>query len=109
GAARLATASDADWVSEAQHDFIMEVRLPDDAARLRALIPRRIEQGQIWIWEDAGAVAFAGWTHATPDAARIAPVYTPPEARGHGYATALVADLSQALLDQGRQSLFLIT
>jgi hypothetical protein len=62
GAARLATASDADWVSEAQHDFIIEVRLPDDAARLRALIPRRIEQGQIWIWDDDGAVAFAGWT-----------------------------------------------
>ena len=109
GTARLATSADIDWVGAAQHDFIMEVRLPDDAARLRALIPRRIEQGQIWIWEDAGAVAFAGWTDAPPDAARIAPVYTPPEARGHGYATALVADLSQALLDQGRQSLFLIT
>jgi len=109
GAARLATASDADWVSEAQHDFIIEVRLPDDAARLRALIPRRIEQGQIWIWDDDGAVAFAGWTDAPPDAARIAPVYTPPQARGRGYATALVADLSQALLDRGRQGLFLIT
>jgi GNAT superfamily N-acetyltransferase len=44
-----------------------------------------------------------------PDAARIAPVYTPPQARGRGYATALVADLSQALLDRGRQGLFLIT
>jgi predicted GNAT family acetyltransferase len=76
---------------------------------LRALIPRRIEQGQIWIWDDDGAVAFAGWTDAPPDAARIAPVYTPPRARGRGYATALVAELSQALLDQGRQGLFLIT
>ena len=109
GAARLATASDIGWVSDAQHDFIMEVQLPDDAARLRALIPRRIEQGQIWIWDDAGACAFAGWTDAPPDAARIAPVYTPPQARGRGYATALVADLSQALLDHGRQRLFLIT
>ena len=109
GAARIATADDIDWVGAAQHDFIMEVRLPDDAARLRALIPRRIEQEQIWIWEDAGAVAFAGWTDAPPDAARIAPVYTPLQARGRGYATALVAELSQVLLDQGRQRLFLIT
>jgi uncharacterized protein len=109
GAARMATADDIDWVSAAQHDFIMEIQLPDDAARLRALIPRRIEQGQIWIWDDAGAVAFAGWTDAPPDAARIAPVYTPPLARGRGYATALVAELSQALLDQGRPKLFLIT
>lgn len=109
GAARRATADDIDWVSAAQHDFIMEVQLPDDAARLRALIPRRIGQGQIWIWDDAGAVAFAGWTDAPPDAARIAPVYTPPLARGRGYATALVAELSQSLLDQGRPKLFLIT
>jgi len=109
GAARCATADDIDWVGAAQHDFIMEIQLPDDAARLRSLIPRRIEQGQIWIWDDAGAVAFAGWTDAPPDAARIAPVYTPPQVRGRGYATALVAELSQALLDQGRPKLFLIT
>jgi len=109
GAARRATADDIDWVGAAQHDFIMEIQLPDDAARLRSLIPRRIEQGQIWIWDDAGPVAFAGWTDAPPDAARIAPVYTPPPARGRGYATALVAELSQVLLDQGRPKLFLIT
>jgi predicted GNAT family acetyltransferase len=109
GAARRATADDIDWVGAAQHDFIVEIRLPDDAARLRSLIPRRIEQGQIWIWDDAGAVAFAGWTDAPPDAARIAPVYTLPRARGRGYATALVAELSQVLLDQGRPKLFLVT
>jgi hypothetical protein len=109
GTARRATADDIDWVGAAQHDFIVEIQLPDDAARLRSLIPRRIEQGQIWIWDDAGPVAFAGWTDAPPDAARVAPVYTLPQARGRGYATALVAELSQALLDQGRPKLFLIT
>lgn len=109
GAARIATADDIGWASDAQNDFIVEIQLPDDATRLRALIPRRIEQGQIWIWDDTGPVAFAGWSDAPPDAARIAPVYTPPHARGRGYATALVADLSQSLLARGRQSLFLIT
>jgi len=109
GGARIATADDIDWVGAAQHDFIMEIQLPDDAARLRALVPRRIEQGQIRIWDDAGPVAFAGWSDAPPDAARIAPVYTPPHARGRGYATALVAELSQSLLDRGRPRLFLIT
>ena len=87
----------------------MEVELPEDPERMRALVPKRIERGQFWIWDDAGAVAFAGWTDAPPDAARVAPVYTPPRARGRGYATALVAALSQALLDEGRQRLFLIT
>ena len=109
GGARIATTDDIDWVGAAQHDFITEVQLPDGAARLRALIPKRIEQGQIWIWDDAGPVAFAGWSDAPPDAARIAPVYTPPLARGRGYATALVTEMSESLLDQGRQRLFLTT
>lgn len=109
GDARIATADDIAWVSTAQHDFITEIQLPESPERMRALVPERIERGQFWIWDDAGAVAFAGWTDAPPDAARIAPVYTPPHARGRGYATALVAALSQALLDEGRQRLFLIT
>jgi predicted GNAT family acetyltransferase len=33
--------------------------------------------------------------------ARIGPVYTPAEFRGHGYANAAVAGVSQVLLDQG--------
>ena len=109
GAARVATADDIAWISDAQRDFLIEVALPEDPARLLALVPKRIERGQFWVWDDAGPVAFAGWTDAPPGAARIAPVYTPPQARGRGYATALVASLSQALLDDGRQRLFLIT
>jgi RimJ/RimL family protein N-acetyltransferase len=109
GTARVATEDDIGWVSAAQHEFITEIQLPEDPERLRALVPRRIGNGQFWIWDNAGAVAFAGWTDAPPDAARIAPVYTPPPLRGRGYATALVAALSQALLDDGRQRLFLIT
>jgi predicted GNAT family acetyltransferase len=95
------------WASAAQHEFITEINCR--ISRLRRWVPRRIGNGQFWIWDNAGAVAFAGWTDAPPDAARIAPVYTPPPLRGRGYATALVAALSQALLDDGRQRLFLIT
>ena len=109
GDARVATVDDIEWIGNAQRDFLIEVALPEDPARLLALVPKRVERGQFWIWDDAGPVAFAGWTDAPPDAGRIAPVYTPPLARGRGYATALVAALSQALLDDGRQRLFLIT
>lgn len=109
GAPRVATATDIDWLGDSQRDFIVEIELPEDPERLRALVPQRVANGQFWIWEDAGAVAFAGWTDAPPDAARVAPVYTLPHARGRGYATALVAAMSQALLDDGRRKLFLIT
>jgi predicted GNAT family acetyltransferase len=40
---------------------------------------------------------------------RIGAVYTPPEARGRGYATALVAAVSQHLLDRGRAFTYLYT
>jgi predicted GNAT family acetyltransferase len=39
----------------------------------------------------------------------VSGVYTPPEQRRHGYATACVAALSQKLLDQGYQFCSLFT
>jgi predicted GNAT family acetyltransferase len=69
----------------------------------------------IFLWEDEGEpVSFAGWGGPTPNGIRIGPVYTPPELRGRGYATALTAELSQRLLDGrlfegGRRFCFLYT
>ena len=69
----------------------------------------------ILLWEDHGRpVSIAGWGGATPNGIRIGPVYTAPELRGHGYATALTAELSQRLLDGrlfegGRRFCFLYT
>ena len=45
----------------------------------------------------------------TPNGIRIGPVYTPPEQRGNGYATALVAEQSAWLLAGGRRFCFLYT
>jgi predicted GNAT family acetyltransferase len=67
------------------------------------------------LWEDGGEpVSAAGWGGPTPNGIRIGPVYTPPELRGKGYATALTAELSQRLLDGrlyegGRRFCFLYT
>ena len=51
----------------------------------------------------------AGCGGPTPHGLRVAPVYTPPEHRGRGYASACVAALSQLLLDSGRRYCFLFT
>ena len=51
----------------------------------------------------------AGVGSQTPNGVRIGPVYTPPEARNRGYASALVAAISQAQLDAGRRFCFLFT
>jgi predicted GNAT family acetyltransferase len=71
--------------------------------------------GGFMLWEDDGeVVSLAGWGGPTPNGIRIGPVYTPPELRGRGYATALTAELSAQLLDGrlfegGRRFCFLYT
>jgi predicted GNAT family acetyltransferase len=72
---------------------------------------RLIADRRIFFWTDAGGhpVATAGWAGPTPNGIRVNFVYTPPELRGRGYASNLVARLSQRLLDEGRRFCFLFT
>jgi predicted GNAT family acetyltransferase len=74
-------------------------------------VDRREEDpdGGLVFWEDGEPVSFAGYGGLTPNGIRIGPVYTPPELRGRGYASALTAALSQQLLDAGRRFCFLFT
>jgi predicted GNAT family acetyltransferase len=109
GAPRTATEADIEWLIEGQCAFVAEVGVPDPPERVRALLPKRVLRGEYRIWDHDGRVAFAGFSDAAPDFARIAPVYTPPECRGRGYATSLVARMSSELLARGKQRLFLTT
>ena len=64
----------------------------------------------LWLWEDGDLrVSLCGAGGETPNGIRIGPVYTPPEHRGHGYASNLVAQVSQAQLDAGRTFVTLFT
>lgn len=63
----------------------------------------------LWLWDDGGPKSLTGAGGLTPHGIRIGPVYTPPEVRGRGYASALVAAVSQAQLDAGRRFCFLYT
>lgn len=63
-----------------------------------------------YLWEDEGApVSLVAYGNPTAHGIRIGPVYTPPESRGRGYASACVAVTSQHLLDSGRTFCFLFT
>jgi GNAT superfamily N-acetyltransferase len=63
-----------------------------------------------YLWVDEGRpVSLAGAGGLTPTGIRIGPVYTPPDLRGRGYASNLVAGVSRRLLDSGRQFVFLFT
>jgi predicted GNAT family acetyltransferase len=62
------------------------------------------------LWEhDSQVVSMCGYGGPTPHGIRIGPVYTPPELRRRGYASALVAQVTQHLLDGGRDYCFLYT
>lgn len=84
---------------------------PDPAGHERVLDTRfSSERSGLWLWEDGGVpVSLAGFSGPTPTGIRVGPVYTPPTHRRRGYATTLVADLSQWLLGQGYRSCFLYT
>ena len=76
---------------------------PEEVAR------RTVRAGRHFLWEDGGPVSQAAASGRTPNGARVGSVYTPPDLRRRGYATALVAALSRSLLADGRRFCFLFT
>jgi RimJ/RimL family protein N-acetyltransferase len=63
---------------------------------------RRARAGEYWFWVFGGRpVSLTVGSRPAFGVSGIGPVYTPPEERGHGYASAAVAAVSRRLLDQG--------
>ena len=119
GSARVATADDRALALRWWIAFGEEVLHEGGPGRERAeaSVDHKLSSptSGLLLWEDAGdPVSVAGWGGPTPNGIRVGPVYTPPELRGRGYATALTAELSQRLLDGrlyegGRRFCFLYT
>jgi uncharacterized protein len=109
GRMRPVHAADLDLLTRWVVDFgtsIGEAHFSDG----RAIAERSIAEGTVVFWEDNGeSVAMAGSAGPTPRGIRINLVYTPPEFRNRGYASTLVAALSQQHLDAGRRFCFLYT
>lgn len=93
-----------DFTEEALHN-VEAISL--DEARKR--MQDSIERGVLYVWEDGEAVSLTGATRPTLNGISIGPVYTPPQFRGRGYASACVAAVSQQMLDQGRTFCTLFT
>jgi predicted GNAT family acetyltransferase len=62
---------------------------------------RRIDAGVIQLWETDAPVSMVAGARATPRGRTVSLVYTPPEWRGYGFASAAVATYSDQLLRQG--------
>ena len=61
----------------------------------------RVAAGHFWIWEHDGPVAMAAVTEPVAQVRRVQAVYTPPDSRHRGFASALVATLSANTLRSG--------
>lgn len=108
GHLRLATEGDRPLLLDWFRAFVAEI------GEVVSETPERMVDGglkrqSVYLWEDGTPVSWASGGQSLPTAARIGPVYTPPEYRRNGYATACVAALSQKLLDQGCDRCFLFT
>ena len=91
-----------DWLTA----FHAEIGEPPPMNRTAEM---RLAAGEIMFWDDGRPVSMAGSSGKTPNGIRVNAVYTPPEFRGRGYATATVSALSQLLLDQGNRFCCLYT
>jgi predicted GNAT family acetyltransferase len=112
GAMRVAHLDDLALIDAWQVAFLREAvpGHPADDEHRRRQLEGLLQSGAFRLWEDGDtAVSMCGVHQAPPVGARIGPVYTPPERRGRGYATALVAAASQQQLDAGRPACYLAT
>lgn len=115
GASRPAEQRDRELLLDWLREFAIEALGEEEPDRTRndQIVDHRLgsfpETGFV-LWEvDGQPVSLAGFSGSTPNGSRIGPVYTPPELRQRGYASALVADVSQARLDTGKRFCFLYT
>ena len=103
GSYRPLAQSDLSYAPAWERAFCIDCNIPvytpeESAARITA----RIGTDRHYIWEDGEPVSQVVYGRDTPGGAVINWVYTPPEFRGNGYASALVAEVSELLLRRGK-------
>ncbi len=96
----------ADWIYQFNREADIGDSTPDQALMVAH---RRIEVGELFVWETNEPVSLAGSARPTPKGVAVNAVYTPPEFRGRGYASACVASLSRRLLEKGFEFCTLFT
>jgi len=103
GRIRLAREADANtlitWIHNLRVD-IGESTMPDQVEVPKTL-RRLLSDQRLHVWEDKDLCSMSAWGGPTSHGVRISMVYTAPELRNRGYASACVASLSKTMLDSG--------
>jgi predicted GNAT family acetyltransferase len=102
GAPRLATMADVEVTKGLSRGYSIALGHDSSPDVADCWVRGRIELERLWLWEDEGhAVSLVGRQGEVFGATRVGPVYTPDEFRGHGYASALTAHVTQEILAAG--------
>jgi predicted GNAT family acetyltransferase len=108
GELRVADQSDLEVAAQWVEQFTRDTGIA--APRSRELVHDRIRSHQLFFWmEDDVHRSMAAWAGTTPHGVRVGYVFTPPEYRGRGYASACTAGTSQRAFDSGYKFCFLYT
>ena len=92
----------AKWIQSFSKDALPTVEHLSDAEALKKATDL-VQAQRIAVWDLGGKPRAQAGVSGTAKVGRLSMVYTPEEERGHGYASAVVAHLSQKLLDEGRK------
>jgi uncharacterized protein len=103
-----ATLDQLDLLAQWNVAFTRDVEQPLTGDE-RGMVERAIRGGRLFVWKDPQPVSMAAWAGPTPRGVRINMVYTSPEFRRRGYASAAVSALTKKLLDSGKKFVFLFT
>ena len=113
GQMRPMVLADLDLVVEWSHGFETEALQRHEhrpPAEARSKSAKRIVEGNLFGWAvDGQLVAMAGLARPTSKTISVNGVYTPPAHRRRGFATALVAAVSEAGLKRGKPACVLYT
>lgn len=99
GRIRAATREDLPMVADLAEGFAADTGVEFETSKKERA--DWVKEGCVFLWEDDEPVSMAVAKGATRHGIRVGYVYTPPERRRRGYASALVAQLSQRMLSEG--------
>jgi GNAT superfamily N-acetyltransferase len=104
------SGGDADLLERWTIAFAEDIDEPSSPADASQRIAQLLSNRDLVVWErDGEAVSMAAVVRRTPWSSSVAYVYTPPPLRRRGYASAVVAGLSQRELDAGQSWCSLFT
>lgn len=109
GRARVAGDADRELLARWHAEFCEEALGETAAMDSGTWADTRIAYGGITLWEtaDGTPAAMAGLTRRVAGQVRVAPVYTPVELRGRGYAGAVTAVVSREAVAAGADEVLL--